>query len=498
MPAVRSRSGSIGDDCSVTGLREVLVPSMPLARFRDLIGDERYETLEAAAARARTVLDGHTLWNVNSTASGGGVAEMLNVLVGYTRGAGLDVRWLVTQGDEQFFAITKRIHNRIHGVKGDDGDLGPAEAAHYDRITAENAALLREQLHPGDVALLHDPQTAGLCQHLCESGVHVIWRCHIGSNDTDEWTEQAWSFVVPRVKAADAFVFSRAQYVPEGIPSYRVHVIPPSIDPFSPKNRALDPVDVDRIVRRVGIYPGDVEGPAVRFVRGDGTDDVVQHSASIVGDGPLDPRLPLVVQVSRWDRLKDMQGVMMAFADGVVGRVAANLALVGPTVAGVADDPEGAAVLQECTDAWHRLRLEAQTRIRLVSLPMADIEANALMVNALQRTCTIAVQKSLAEGFGLTVAEAMWKAKPVVASPVGGIVDQIAPGTGVLLDDPRDLDACGSTVAGLLEQPDRMASIGANAVEHVVDHFVGDRHLLQYGTLLAEVLGVNSAEDRSG
>jgi trehalose synthase len=482
---------------NVARLREVLVPSLPLSRFRELIGDERYETLEAAAARARSLLDGHTVWNINSTASGGGVAEMLNVLVGYTRGAGLDVRWLVTHGDEQFFAITKRIHNRIHGAKGDDGDLGPAEAAHFERISAENAALLREQLHPGDVALLHDPQTAGLCQPLRDCGVRVLWRCHIGSDHENEWTEQAWSSVIPHVREADAFVFSRLQYVPEGLARDRVHVIPPSIDPFSPKNRALDPLDVDRIVRRVGIYPGDVQGPAARFVRGDGSDGVVERPASIVGAGPLDPRLPLVVQVSRWDHLKDMQGVMTGFADGVVGRVAANLALVGPSVAGVADDPEGAEVLQECIDAWSRLPVEAQACIRLVSLPMDDIEENALMVNALQRTCTIAVQKSLAEGFGLTVAEAMWKAKPVVASPVGGIVDQIEPGTGVLLGDPRDLDAFGRTVAGLLEQPDEMASLGANAVEHVVDHFVGDRHLLKYGALLAEVLGVSPAEDRS-
>jgi trehalose synthase len=348
------------------------------------------------------------------------------------------------------------------------------------------------------VALLHDPQTAGLCGPLRDSGVHVIWRSHIGSNEANEWTEQAWSFVVGRVMPSEAFVFTRAQYVPGRLPADRVHVIPPSIDPFSPKNRGLDPVDVDRIVRRVGLYPGDVEGPAARFVRGDGSDGVVQNPAAIVGDGPLDPRLPLVVQVSRWDRLKDMQGVMTGFAEGVVGRVAANLALVGPSVAGVSDDPEGAEVLQECTDAWHRLPPEAQACIRLVSLPMDDSEENALMVNALQRTSTIAVQKSLAEGFGLTVAEAMWKAKPVVASPVGGIVDQIAPGTGVLLDDPRHLDAFGNTVATLLEEPVEMARIGANAVEHVVDHFVGDRHLLKYGTLLTEVLGVNRAGDRSG
>jgi trehalose synthase len=481
----------------VTGLRQVLVPSLPLARFRDLISDERYETLDAAATRARSRLDSRTLWNVNSTASGGGVAEMLAVLVGYTRGAGLDVRWLVTHGDDEFFAITKRIHNRIHGARGDDGDLGPAEAAHYARISAENAALLREQLRPGDMALLHDPQTAGLCGAMREHDVHVVWRCHIGADIVNEWTEQAWSFVIPHVLEAEAFVFSLAHYVPDALRSGHVHIIPPSIDPFSPKNRALDPADVGRIVRRVGLYAGDVEGPAARFVRGDGSDGVVERRASIVGEGPLDPRLPLVVQVSRWDHLKDMQGVMMGFANGVVGRVDANLALVGPSVAGVTDDPEGAIVLDECVDAWHRLPPDAQARIRLVSLPMDDIEENALMVNAVQRTSTIAVQKSLAEGFGLTVAEAMWKAKPVVASPVGGIVDQIAPGTGVLLDDPCDLDGFGDTVAGLLEQPSEIERFAGNAVIHVVDHFVGDRHLLRYASLLDELLGVNRAEDRS-
>jgi len=481
----------------VTGLREVLVPSLPVARFRDLIGDERYETLEVAAARARTRLDGHTLWNVNSTASGGGVAEMLAVLVGYTRGAGLDVRWLVTHGDEEFFAITKRIHNRIHGVRGDDGDLGPREAEHYARITAENADLLRHQLRPGDVALLHDPQTAGLCGPMREHGVRVVWRCHIGTERSNEWTEQAWSFLLPHVQEAEAFVFSLAMYVPDALPSDRVQIIPPSIDPFSPKNRSLDPVDVDRIVRRVGLYAGDVEGPAARFVRGDGADGLVERRGSIVGDGPLDPGVPLVVQVSRWDHLKDMHGVMMGFADRVVGRVDANLALVGPSVAGVADDPEGAMVLEECIEAWHRLPQDAQAHIRLVSLPMEDIEENALMVNALQRTCTVAIQKSLAEGFGLTVAEAMWKAKPVVASPVGGIVEQIAPGTGVLLDDPRDLDAFGDTLAGLLEQQDEITRLGANAVVHVVDHFVGDLHLRRYGALLEELLGLSPSEDRS-
>ena len=344
--------------------------------------------------------------------------------------------------------------------------------------------------------LLHDPQTAGLCPALRASDVKVIWRCHIGANNDNQWTEQARSFLLPHLTDADAFVFSRGEYVPDGIPQDRVRIIAPSIDPFSQKNRAVDPVEVARIVRRIGLYPGDVEGPAARFVHGDGTEGVVERRATLVGEGPLDPRLPLVVQVSRWDHLKDMRGVMMGFADGVVGRVA-GFPLVGPSVAGVADDPEGAAVLQECIDAWHGLPIEARTCIRLVTLPMDDVEENASMVNALQRTSTIAIQKSLAEGFGLTVVEAMWKAKPVVASPVGGIVDQIAPGTGVLLDDPRDLEELGAVVAELLEEPEEIARLGANAVAHVVDNFVGDRHLLKYGDLLQEVLAISPTEDRS-
>jgi trehalose synthase len=462
----------------LTGLQEVPVAALPLARFLDLVGAERYRALETAAGETAERLDGHTIWNVNSTASGGGVAEMLRVLVGYSRGAGLDVRWLVTQGDPEFFDITKRIHNRIHGVRGDDGDLGPAQAAHYESTTRANAALLRAQVRPGDIVLLHDPQTAGLCDAVRDHGARVVWRCHIGADHDDEWTEQAWSFLLPHLARADAYIFSRLPYAPAALPSERVHVIPPSIDPFSPKNRELDQVAIDRIIRSIGLF-----GESGR--------------AAIVGDGPLDPALPLVLQVSRWDHLKDMYGVMMGFARGVVGTVDANLALVGPSVAGVADDPEGAQVLHECVAGWRSLPTEARARIRLVSLPLDDIDENALMVNALQRSSTVVVQKSLAEGFGLTVAEAMWKARAVVASATGGIVDQVAPGTGVLLGDPRDLDAFGRAVSDLVRQPDEIARLGANARAHIVDRFVGDRHLLRYAMLLAELLDVSSTADRS-
>jgi trehalose synthase len=474
----------------MAGLPEVLVRPLPLARFGELIGEQRYEALEHGAERARAVLAGRTLWNVNSTASGGGVAELLLVLVGYALGAGLDTHWVVTQCDPEFFAITKRIHNRVHGVKGDDGDLGPEEAAHFESVTASNAALLADQVRAGDVVILHDPQTAGLCRPMRELGACVVWRCHIGADRPNDWTRQAWDFLLPRVSSADAFVFSRRQHIPEGLPAGRVEVIPPSIDPFSLKNRVLAPAEVEGIVRHIGLYDGRDRAP-VAFARGDGTQGKVERRASIVGEGPLDPSVPLVVQVSRWDRLKDMRGVMLGFARQVVGRVDAHLALVGPDVSGVTDDPEGAEVLQECITALGELPALARASIRLVSLPMADIEENAVMVNALQRASTVVVQKSLAEGFGLTVAEAMWKAKPVVVSDVGGIADQVTPDSGVLLDDPTDLDAFGDALASLLERPADIVRLGTNAHAHVVENFVGDRHLLRYATMLERLLATH-------
>src|ERR1700722_3780383 len=195
-------------------LRQVNVAVLDHAGLRPLIGEDRYNTLEGTAERIRVKLDGTTVWNVNSTATGGGVAEMLQVLVGYTLGMGLDVKWLVLQGDALFFAITKRLHNRIHGVQGDLGSLGAAEADHYRQVTGANAAALLARVRAGDVAILHDPQTAGMVPALSQAGLHVIWRCHIGTDHQNIWTEEAWNFLRPHIDAADAVVFSRAAYAP--------------------------------------------------------------------------------------------------------------------------------------------------------------------------------------------------------------------------------------------------------------------------------------------
>jgi trehalose synthase len=176
---------------------------------------------------------------------------------------------------------------------------------------------------------------------------------------------------------------------------------------------------------------------------------------------------------------------MQGFAWSLPRQIDAHLALVGPSVADVADDPEGAEVFAECMAIWEDLPVHERERITLVTLPMEDIDENAAMVNALQRYATVIVQKSLVEGFGLTVAEAMWKAKAVVASSVGGITEQVAPGTGLLLEDPSDLSAFGNMLAELLTRPDEIALLGSRARQHVLESYVGDKHLILFAQLIA-------------
>ncbi len=467
---------------------EVDVPVLQLARLQPLIGEQRYADLMAESTRTRSALRGCTVWNVNSTATGGGVAEMLQVLVGYILGVGVGVRWLVIAGNPEFFSATKRIHNRLHGVAGDGGDLGRDEATAYRFVSAANAAAITAQVRPGDVVVLHDPQTAGLAAPLKEAGATVLWRCHVGTGVANRWTDQAWGFLRPYLDACDGFVFTRREYVPAWIPMDLVSVIPPSIDPFSPKNQELSAAQRIGILAAMGMLGG-AAAEAATFTRRDGSVGRVTRKASVVAEIPFDVEAPLVIQVSRWDHLKDMAGVMAGFAARVTGRSDAQLVLAGPAVDDVSDDPEGRDVLGECIEAWRALPLRQRRQIRLVSLPMDDVDENAAMVNALQRQATVIVQKSIAEGFGLTVAEGMWKAKAVVASAVGGIVDQVVPGTGVLLEDPGDLDGFGDVLRSLLGQPDKIEQLGENARRHVLESFLGDLQLMQYGALMEHLKG---------
>ncbi len=469
-------------------LHAVEVPRRLVSLMEPVIGAARYEQLIRTAEQLRPTMAGRTVWNVNSTAAGGGVAEMLQVLVGYVQDLDITIGWLVITGDAEFFAITKRLHNQIHGSLSGI-PLGAADADHYAWMLAANAVELLARVRPGDVVLLHDPQTAGLAAPLAQAGARVVWRCHIGVDWEDDVTRAGWEFLRPHLAAAQACVFSRREYVPSWIPADKVWVIPPSIDPFSPKNQPLDTDVVRAILVRMGVLDGAAPTVPARFVRRNGDADVVARSATVIGEGLPGPGDAVLAQVSRWDRLKDMAGVMRGFADHVAPGCEGYLMLAGPSVKDVSDDPEGAAVYAECLLQWQDLKPAARARTLLVTLPLDDIDENAAMVNALQRHATVITQKSLAEGFGLTVSEGMWKARPVIGSAVGGIIDQVADGTGILLPDPADLTAFGWAARLLLGDQDQAARMGRAAHAHVWENFLGDVHLMRYGRLLGTLIG---------
>lgn len=457
-------------------------------RLAPLLRPDKGEELRALARGSRKALAGRTVWNVSSTAAGGGVAEMLHRLVRYAKGAGVSCRWIVIDGTPEFFAITKRVHNRLHGERGDDGSLGDGEREVLRRVTEANADPFLRLVNESDVVIVHDPQPVGLVPALRQRGIPVIWRCHVGTETTNEWTDDAWSFLRPSVEAADAVVFSRAAYVPAWVHGDLLRVIPPAIDPLSAKNQSLDDDTVLAILGRAGIL--DCDGTGASFVDVDERRREVELQASVLRHGkPLSPAVPLLVQVSRWDRLKDMSGVLRGFVEGAVGAdTGAHLLLVGPDVASVTDDPEGKEVLDECVAMWEALPAETQSTASLVSVPMTDMEQNAAIVNAIQRHATVVAQKSLHEGFGLTVSEAMWKGTPVIGSAVGGIRDQIRDGVdGLLIADPHDLSGFASASRSLVADPVRARRLGEAAHERVRDNFLADRDLGQWMELLVHL-----------
>jgi trehalose synthase len=471
-------------------LHEVEVQALDPKRLEPLIGAKRMVQFEQAIETAQVTLAGRSVLNVNSTATGGGVAEMLQTLLAYARGAGIDARWLVIEGDPAFFAITKRIHNGLYGSSGDGGELDRRERRHYERVVRGNAEELLALVRPGDLVVVHDPQPAGLVAAAKQAGARVVWRCHVGLDTPNRWTERAWEFLRPYVTEADAIVVSRAVFAPAWADPERLHVITPSIDPFSAKNEPVAGRDVLLTLSYVGLLDGSSDAPGVPFTRRDGSPGRINRRVDVLQTGPPPPvEAPLVVQVSRWDRLKDMAGVMNGFAQYVDPSLGAHLLLAGPAVTGVADDPEGAEVLDECMSLWQQLPHAVRSRVHLACIPMADVDENAAIVNAIQRHATVIVQKSLAEGFGLTVAEAMWKRRPVVASAVGGIADQIEHGRdGLLVEDATDLRAFGAAVETLLRDPTDAARLARNARRRVASEFLGDRHLERYGRLFEQLV----------
>jgi trehalose synthase len=466
----------------------VQIPPKPLERFRPLLGAEGYAQIEAAAERARRELTGRAIWHVSSTMRGGGVAEILHSLLPYVRGAGIDTRWVVLREAEDFFAITKRLHNHLHGDPGDGGELGDEQRRIYERTLASGAGYLVRLLQEGDVIYLHDPQTAGLVPAMKERGLKVIWRCHIGVDEPNALVRHAWDFLRPYVELADAYVFSRGRYVWDGLDRGRAWLMAPAIDPFSPKNQELEPAVVEAILETIGLRPSSSASGAPLFVRGDGTPGRVERRAELLQEEPLPDDARLVAQVSRWDRLKDPRGLLECF-ERYLDDPAIHLAMVAPSTGAVSDDPEGAVVYGDVAESWRRMPAEKRRRAHLVSLPMYDLDENGAMVNAVQRRADVLVQKSLAEGFGLTVTEGMWKERAVVGARVGGIQDQIVDGeSGVLVDDPHDLKGFGRAIRSLVDDPDRAAMLGKAARQRVMERFLGIGRLMEYVELVSSLV----------
>jgi trehalose synthase len=455
---------------------EVHITPRPIDPFADLVGPERFAELQRRVEELRARLGTRTVWNVSSTAAGGGVAEMLRSYVRYARGSRIDTRWLVLEANPQFFRVTKRIHNALHSSAGDGSPLGPEQAALYRDGLHDDLLALERFVQPGDVVICHDPQTAGLVPRLMQLGAKVVWRCHIGRVGRNEEVDRAWAFLRPYLEDVPHTVFTRSAFAPEWLHA-RTIVLQPNIDPFSAKNYPMAEEAVHAILVKVGLLTGPPTSKSnARFVRDDGSLGRVDHKVEMLSFGPPPTwETPLVVQVSRWDAMKDPVGVLEGFAYRVAEEMLgkAHLVLAGSSLRAIADDPESAEVFGKVECAWRALPEELKRMVHLALLPMEDLDENAAIVNALQRHAAVIVQKSLREGFGLTVTEAMWKGRPVVASAVGGIQDQIRDGTdGLLLRSPAERAEFGAAVCRVLTDDGLARRLGEAAHARVLDNYL--------------------------
>ena len=457
--------------------------------------------LEAESVTAQ--LSGRTVWMVSSTDRGGGVAEMLPPIISLLRDLGVRTEWVIIGStDAAFFDLTKRLHNLIHGAG--HPELGETDRALYERVNRENAAALRELMAPGDILVVHDPQPLPLAMQLRDLGAFTaVWRCHIGLDAENAATRAAWGFLAPYLDAYHAAVFSAPEYIPERLAG-RASVIFPGIDPLSPKNRDLSLRQTIEVMCSGGLIP--CPGPTV----GDRYARLAQRLlpegtwAPSLGDGFGLLTRPLVTQISRWDRLKGYLPLLEAFTalkrapPGELPIAAphrrhvelARLVLAGPDPAAIQDDPEAREVLDELCEVYRALRPEAQEEIAILLLPMESLEENALMVNALQRASTIVAQNSLREGFGLTIAEAMWKRVPILSnSRACGPRQQVRDGLdGRLVPDPEDRMALRDALADMLSDPVRLERWGHAAQRRAHDHLLVFDQLRAWGRLLGTLV----------
>jgi trehalose synthase len=365
-------------------------------------------------------LSGKTIQNINSTPVGGGVAEILTRMIPLLRQLGVDAHWDVIKGDERFFGITKKMHNALHGTA--TGFLSD-DFEYFLDVNRRNAA---EMDLRGDVKFIHDPQPIGLIEKRNQAGGRWAWRCHI---DFTTPQKDVMDFLTDWIERYDSMVFS----APAFARNFRVPqvLIAPSIDPLSNKNKELPQATIDTILNRFG----------------------------------LDRSRPIVTQISRFDYLKDPVGVIHAYKS-VKKNIDCQLVLAG---GGATDDPEGMQVLQDVRNA-----ADGDPDIHVLFLPPgADIE-----INALQRASAVVLQKSLKEGFGLTVSEALWKARPVIAGAVGGIPLQITHKYSGILT--YSIEGTAFYLKQLLSTPDYAKKLGENGKEHIRNNFLITRHIRDY------------------
>ncbi|HEX2252890.1 MAG TPA: glycosyltransferase [Thermoanaerobaculia bacterium] len=465
------------------------------------------QELRAEAATLVPALAGRRVWMVNSTPQGGGVAEMLPRLVSLLRELGVPAEWAVIgTGEQRFFDLTKRLHNLIHGT-GTPG-FSTADRELYERVNRDNADDLARRLAPGDLLVIHDPQPMALGALLAERlRLPALWRCHIGLDRENAATASAWDFLAPYAGGYDHAVFSAPEYV-RAFPPHRAAVIHPALDPLSDKNRLLSPVRLTGVLANACLVRHHEQVLTPPFA------DTVERLAP---DGRFVPAeqaepigilyRPLVTQISRWDRLKGWLPLLAGFAHLKRGETAlaragggpdplhdrrrriVRLVLAGPDPASIQDDPEGREVLDALRAAYQELPADLQRDVAILSLPMSSRRQNALIVNALQRASTVVVQNSIEEGFGLTVAEAMWKRAAVVGSRACGIRQQIRDGVdGRLIADPSDPATVADCLDEVLAHPRERATWGRNAERRAHDAFLVFTQIAQWLRLLVRVV----------
>ncbi|WP_305906993.1 glycosyltransferase [Methylomarinum sp. Ch1-1] len=395
-----------------------------LEQYAAVTGEDVIRHLRQLAAP----LQGKSVVHVNSTRVGGGVAEILDQLVPLTRELGIDAHWEVISGDRDFYQCTKSMHNAIQGNRIAISD---ALLQHFEEVNAQNAKQLQAVLEQADFVFIHDPQPAALLKFCPRRRGQWIWRCHIDASHPHRYT---WRFIEKFVRGYDASIFSLPQFA-RRLP-HPAYIIPPSIDPLSDKNIALD----------------------------------TEELASVRSRFDLNPEAPLIAQISRFDRFKDPVGVIEAYK--LARQYLPNLQLV-LAGGGASDDPEGEAVLAEV-----RLAAGDDPNIKVLVLPPDSHRT----INALQRLSDIVLQKSIKEGFGLTVTEALWKGKPVIGGDTGGIRLQVVNfHTGFLVNTPQ---GAALRIRYLFNQRQRMQEMGTKSKQFVRDNFLLTRQLREYLTLM--------------